>query len=67
MFDYAANAACPTLPSWQISEVGYDWARIVFRPDRLKGGGKKVFYAVKPNAGIKDITVERPFIIPRGV
>ena len=30
-FEYATNAACPQRPSWQIAEVGYDWAQIVFR------------------------------------
>ena len=34
IFDYAAtnqmfDAACPQRPSWQISPVGYEWARAV--------------------------------------
>ena len=36
IFDYAANAACPQRPSWQISPVGYEWARAVLmdRPQK---------------------------------
>jgi hypothetical protein len=30
LFDYAANAACPQRPTWQISSVGYEWAQAVF-------------------------------------
>ena len=30
IFDYATNAACPERPSWRISEVGYEWAQIVY-------------------------------------
>ena len=30
LFEYATNASCPQRPSWQITEVGYAWAQIVF-------------------------------------
>ena len=31
IYDYATNAACLERPSWHIHEVGYDWAKIVFK------------------------------------
>jgi hypothetical protein len=29
-FDYAANAACPQRPAWQVMPIGYKWAQSVF-------------------------------------
>ena len=50
IFDYTAanqriDAACPQRPSWQISPVGYEWARVVFadRQDKaVKYNEKKI-------------------------
>ena len=31
IFNFTTNAACPQRPTWQINEVGYEWAQVVFR------------------------------------
>lgn len=36
IYHYAANAACPQRPSWNISEVGYAWAQAVANFHRKK-------------------------------
>ena len=45
MLDFATNAACPQRPSWQISPVGYEWARTVFadRQDRVTNRTPQLF------------------------
>ena len=31
ILNFTTNAACPQRPAWHINEVGYEWARVVFR------------------------------------
>jgi hypothetical protein len=43
-YDYAANAACPQRPVWQVAPVGYKWAQSVFQgrnPHCIRGVKKE--------------------------